>query len=348
MMIRPSARLLLWLCIATGLAVDVISNQGPVSKVLREWSQRPKVVAIVNQTRITETSLAERLRERIWRRGEDWSRLSDSERHAARAAVLNDRIDEVLLVAASPAAPDAANLHSALDELHHFQLMLGWEAGRFERALRSQGGTESDFIQSIRQQLQRGTWLHECKMPGDENEPDADAWIASHPGVRDVPNRYHAAHIFLSGFEKDKADRAEEMAAVANDLNTGKETFAALAARHSEDERTKHRGGDLGWFTVSRMPADFMAAVQSLRPGLTSGVVRTRLGWHLIRLIETTGAAKAPDENILPEVAALLDQVRRQAAVTRSLAALREHARIHIDDMALVKLAPAPFPFAEP
>jgi peptidyl-prolyl cis-trans isomerase C len=34
------------------------------------------------------------------------------------------------------------------------------------------------------------------------------------------------------------------------------------------------------------MPADFIAAVQELQPGETSPPVLTRLGWHLIHLIE--------------------------------------------------------------
>ena len=34
------------------------------------------------------------------------------------------------------------------------------------------------------------------------------------------------------------------------------------------------------------MPADFIAAVQKLQPGQTSPPVLTRLGWHLIHLIE--------------------------------------------------------------
>ena len=46
----------------------------------------------------------------------------------------------------------------------------------------------------------------------------------------------------------------------------GGEDFATLAAQNSEDEATKLRGGDLGYFSADRMPPDFVEAAAKLRP----------------------------------------------------------------------------------
>jgi len=45
------------------------------------------------------------------------------------------------------------------------------------------------------------------------------------------------------------------------------ENFSDLVAASSEDEATKKRGGDLGYFSALRMPADFFAATTKLHMG---------------------------------------------------------------------------------
>jgi peptidyl-prolyl cis-trans isomerase C len=61
--------------------------------------------------------------------------------------------------------------------------------------------------------------------------------------------------------------------------------FALSAFDHS-DCPSNIRGGDLGYLTRDQMVPGFAEAVSDLRPGQTSDVVRTRLGYHLIQLID--------------------------------------------------------------
>ncbi len=60
--------------------------------------------------------------------------------------------------------------------------------------------------------------------------------------------------------------------------------FARLARQHSDDPTVSQNGGDLGWFGRGQMVGAFDSVVFALKPGELSSPVRTRFGWHLIKL----------------------------------------------------------------
>lgn len=75
--------------------------------------------------------------------------------------------------------------------------------------------------------------------------------------------------------------KAEEIVAM---IKTGAE-FGSLARQFSEDPQTKDKGGDLGLFTlVSRYNYDLCKAAFAMEPGQISGPVKSKLGYHVIRL----------------------------------------------------------------
>ena len=64
------------------------------------------------------------------------------------------------------------------------------------------------------------------------------------------------------------------------------EDFATLAKANSEDPSARSNGGDLGYFTVMQMVYPFEEAAYSLKTGEVSYPVRTRFGYHLIRVTD--------------------------------------------------------------
>lgn len=64
--------------------------------------------------------------------------------------------------------------------------------------------------------------------------------------------------------------------------------FDELARRHGEDG-TAAKGGDLGWFKRGELVPQFESAAYALKDGETSGIVETRFGYHLIKMIERRG-----------------------------------------------------------
>jgi peptidyl-prolyl cis-trans isomerase D len=71
---------------------------------------------------------------------------------------------------------------------------------------------------------------------------------------------------------------------VLDRLVTG-EDWAKIAAEVSIDTGTKDNGGDLGWFTRSKMVKTFEDAAFALKVGEVSAPVQSDFGWHIIQAI---------------------------------------------------------------
>jgi len=95
------------------------------------------------------------------------------------------------------------------------------------------------------------------------------------------------------------------------------EEFSELAADTSEDEATKMRGGDLGYFSALRMPPDFFAQATKLRLEQASPPIRTRLGFHIVKLTDSKPVGQMPLDEARAEVAVALENQKRQAALGR-------------------------------
>ena len=137
-----------------------------------------------------------------------------------------------------------------------------------------------------------------------------------------LPGRIRVSHIFAAAPDKTTPDVIEMQEAKMQKvgevlLHDG--DFYQLAAATSEDEATKNRGGDLGWLTLSRAPDDFMAAANRLREGETSVVIRTTLGFHILRLTGTLPARTLSFDESLPDIRLTLANAARKRAVDKFL-----------------------------
>lgn len=115
-----------------------------------------------------------------------------------------------------------------------------------------------------------------------------------------IPEQRHARHILLRAGENDSLalhQEKQKKAAEILNLLKGKEQFAALAEKYSDDA-SKSNGGDLGFFPQGGMVKEFDAKVFSMQPGQISDVVKTRFGYHIIKLEEI----KPATTRSLPEV----------------------------------------------
>lgn len=93
-----------------------------------------------------------------------------------------------------------------------------------------------------------------------------------------------ASHIL---FNVEDPAREAEVRAKAEDvlkkLNSGGD-FAALAKQYSQDTGSAAQGGYLGPFQRGQMVPEFEEAAFALKPGETSGLVRSQYGFHIIRV----------------------------------------------------------------
>lgn len=126
---------------------------------------------------------------------------------------------------------------------------------------------------------------------------------------------------------------------IARDARARPGAFAALAREHSDDPVTKEQGGSLGTISAYHLPAEFLDALGTLKPGQVSRVVETALGFHVIAQRDTPPGSSVSARRVLIGYATTTATFDRQGrpkrtrdealAIARQVAAraVREPAR---------------------
>ncbi len=98
-----------------------------------------------------------------------------------------------------------------------------------------------------------------------------------------------ASHILIkldqNALPKDTIKAYNTAIAIRNRINKG-EDFAKVAKEASQDPSAKDNAGDLGYFTSMQMVYPFETAAYNTKPGEVSMPVRTRFGYHIIKVVD--------------------------------------------------------------
>lgn len=128
-----------------------------------------------------------------------------------------------------------------------------------------------------------------------------------------APER-QAAHILIENNDSAKVKTVSEKLAAGED-------FAKLAKEFSDDLGSKEQGGDLGFTKGDAFPAEFEAALASLKVGQVSAAVKTDAGTHFIKLLAEKGSEAPKFEE---QKASIEEQLKRAAAETEFVAQLEK------------------------
>lgn len=123
-----------------------------------------------------------------------------------------------------------------------------------------------------------------------------------------TPEQREVSHILISvGMEAGKEandDARARLAEIRSQLDDGA-SFADLAKQYSEDPGSAQNGGSLGFIGKGIMDPEFENAAFSLDKGAVSEPVRTRFGWHLIKVTDI----RAPQTRSFEDIK---DRLRRE------------------------------------
>ncbi len=133
-------------------------------------------------------------------------------------------------------------------------------------------------------------------------DAEVKKYYDEHPSDFATPERVKVRHIVISGNGAGPHPKTDEQAheaigKVATELHqqlagvTASDPvvasrirlsyFSQLAKKYSEDG-VADQGGDLGWVVKGQLDPDFEAAAFKLQPGVPSGIVKSRFGYHII------------------------------------------------------------------
>lgn len=147
-----------------------------------------------------------------------------------------------------------------------------------------------------------------------------------------LPESVQISHILIevrpeatageSSGARDKADTVRAKLLAGAD-------FATLAQSQS-DCPSKEAGGDLGVFGKEEMISEFEAPVAALKVGEISPVIKTRFGYHVVRLTGRTVASVRPLAEVQEKIASYLKETRSRQAIDEYVGELKKKAVIEL------------------
>ncbi|MBI2833454.1 MAG: peptidylprolyl isomerase [Acidobacteria bacterium] len=225
--------------------------------------------------------------------------------------------------------------------------------GQFDAALKQEGMTMADLRRTLERQMliQR---VQQTEVFGriSITEEEARQYYARHPQdftsaatvtlrevLISVPEQTD-----LSGGSKEPTrginvgleEEIEAKANAARDRIIGGEEFAKVAAEFS-DAASKANGGLVGPINLDDLASDVRGAVDKLRLGEVSGVIRTPRGYQFFKLESAMQSAVAPFERVRDQIAEKVFAQRRQGEFDKYLKKLRSEAIIEWKNAELKK-----------
>lgn len=200
-------------------------------------------------------------------------------------------------------------------------------------ALERSGFTPETYREDLKHRISVRHWVQETL--ADEaavSEAEIhDYYVRNQPRFVQ-PEQVNVRHVLIR-VEPD-ADEATVAAArerIGQVLAEAKQDadFAELARKHSEDSSAA-RGGELGFLPRGRLVKPFEDAAFALKPGEVSDVVRTRYGFHIIKLEARRERGVVPEQQAAPSIRNYLASGKLRQAVQDQTRALREKGSVEI------------------
>ena len=137
-------------------------------------------------------------------------------------------------------------------------------------------------------------------------------------------------------FKTDDKATPEQLAAASKKADEVKAkldagaNFTDMAIQYSEDKATGPKGGEAGYIVRGQMVKDFEDVLFALPVGVASGVIKTKPGYQIIRVMEKTAAADFRYEGAREYLANYLVRVAAREELARFVQDLKKVAVIEM------------------
>ncbi|EGN75268.1 parvulin-like peptidyl-prolyl isomerase [Idiomarina sp. A28L] len=165
----------------------------------------------------------------------------------------------------------------------------------------STGASWAEYREEIRKQIvmsevQRSSIQRRIYM--SPQEIDLLMNLISEQGANST--EYRVSHILI-GLQNEEGE-VDEIAARSRaeqvlELARNGDDFAQLAITASSAQNALE-GGDMGWMSINAMPTLFANALQNQEQGYVAGLLRSGLGFHILKIQDVRGAQQAVNEEV--------------------------------------------------
>ncbi len=199
----------------------------------------------------------------------------------------------------------------------------------FNKRLAQAGFTVSAIRELIKAQISQRR-LAEAVVKVDVTEDEVRKQFESKRETYSKPAQIKVSHILFRVADKSQETVAAAKARIVQSKLTDGTKFEDVAKQYSEDPGSAERGGDLGFVSKGTLVKEFEEVAWKLKPGETSGLVRTQFGLHIIRVHEVKTAEPADYEKVKGDIREELLSTKRQKGFDAWLAEQRKAAKVEL------------------
>lgn len=218
-------------------------------------------------------------------------------------AISRQRAEMIVRERTQLGTPDNEQLRTAVREELINREIIVQEANRIGMTKKAELQAELELVrQSYIVQAYLRDWVRQHPVSDAEVQKEYER-----AKVQTGDKEYRARHILVATESEAKSLIAE--------LKKGSK-FEELAQKSTTDEGTRPRGGDLDWNVPGVFDKAFGDAIVKLEKGqLTETPVRTRFGFHVIRLDDVRAVSFPPFDKVKPQIQQRLTQQRIEGMV---------------------------------
>ncbi|MGP0629922.1 peptidylprolyl isomerase [Nitrospina sp. 32_T5] len=308
------AALLLWPHVSIAQVADTHAHE----EARMEINGRlvPPIVATVNGREIPGTMLVSQVQMYKMFHQQQGHRVSPEQEAEYSKEALDNLIGQELLFQKAKEWEITVDEKTVQGEIQKIQSQFPSEE-LFKRALHVQGLNEDLLQVSIERQLVEEQ-VTRTRLAPKANVSDAAVKTFYEENREQFlqPPRWEFSHIFTAALKQEEpedpklterfhklqnlveADARKKIENALKEIKSGKQ-FQDVAKEFSEHEETRKKGGKWGTMAQHEMPEEIYEVVSKLKPGQTSGIVRSEYGFHILRL-----------DAAVPEEVVPLDQVK--------------------------------------
>ncbi len=230
---------------------------------------------------------------------------------------------------------------------HKFEGLIGEAEERYQREIMKAGGEtklsaalacnatpQDDLRKSIFRNLVINRYLtQEVYSRITVSEEDARLFYSRNQALFSVPAAVRARQILVrvrSWKDRETTETAYSKAMMIHEEAVKGADFADLVHRYSEDSFADTRDGDMGLIRQGTMPKVIDSNIFALKAGGYTRPIKTRLGFHIIQVVDLKPATVRPFDEVREFIISKLTHKKAARIISVLLKDFRAKARIEI------------------
>ncbi len=276
------------------LAVSAEGGKGNVAKKTNEIVKMDRIIAIVDQSVITEQELIDRtrtIRAQLEKQGTQLPPEEVLERQILERLIVDSL--QLQLAAQTGLKVDDTQLDKTIERIAEQNKMTQDE---FKAALEKDGISLRKFREDIRNEITIAR-LREREVDNRLNvsEGEIDNYLTTQANRGEEQDEFEISHILIRTPEDSSPEDLQKAKTKTQDalkqLAAGA-SFAQVSAAVS-DAPNALEGGAMGWKSSSQLPALFLSTLKSMQPGEVSTPIRSPNGFHILKLTNRRGGSSS-------------------------------------------------------